>query len=1011
MTHTMRVVLFSVFALTSIFAAPARAQTTGSLSGTASADGTPLPGVSVTLASSALQGTRTTVTGANGDYDFPSLPPGRYSVRFELDGMQTVTKSADVRLAGTSRVDARLEVSRVQEAITITATAPSVLETPQVATSLTRETVEAIPVDRSIARRIQLAPGVSSVGVNNQTVINGAFSYDNLYLVNGVVVNDTLRGQPEDLFIEDAIQETTVLSGGVSAEYGRFTGGVVNTITKSGGNDTSGSLRDNMTNPSWTRPTDFRDPVTGVRQPKNADTTNHQYEATLGGFLLKDRLWFFTAGRRFDEAIASTTTQTNIPYVNERNNRRAEVKLSAHFGEHHDVVASYLDNDTNETNSVFGTAVDLRVLSDRGIPNRIGDLHYSGVLAPNLLVEATYSRRDYAIVGWGGPRDLIDGTMLVDNSSSSAQAIGAGRRMWSPTYCGACDPRVRNNRDYLGKVDYFLPTRHFGSHTLVAGYDEFHDIRRENNYKSGSDYRLLGDFVYDGPNVYFHLGPRSGQIEWDPLVALSQTGDLATKSWFVNDKWELNSHWIFTLGARRDQNHALDQSRRDVSDAAAISPRLGAIFDPRGNGVDRFSVTYAKYVSKLDATMADWTAPGGQPALIVFNYRGPEINAFDPATGKLLGTPVATADLIRMAFDWFNANGGVNGYHDIDSITVPGLSERLQQQLQSPSLTEATLGYGRQLGARGFLRADVIHRRWNDFYTIRRDTTTGHDVTPIGTKVDVGFIENSDVGLSRSYNGLQLQSAWSLGRLHFGANYTWSRLRGNVEGESYNRATGFSGNREYPEYKSFTRNQPVGWLNEDIRHVATFFGRYNLESAAGALSLGILERYHSGAPYSAAGSIDDRASVANPGAYYATPPSSVTYYFSGRGAYRLDAISATDLTATFTFPPLKHASVFLRADLLNAFNRQGVEFAATAIGPVVETRVYTRKQTARSTDGLVAFSAFDPFTTAPVQYIPGRSDPAAGPYHYELDPSFGKATNKDAYQTPRTVRFAVGARF
>jgi hypothetical protein len=991
MRHATRVVLFFFFSISAF------AQTTGALSGTATADGAPLPGVSVTLASTALQGTRTALTGANGDYAFVSLPPGKYHVTFELDGMQAVTKAADVRLAETARVDARLEVGQVRESITVTATAASVLETPQVATSLTREAVEALPVDRGIARRIQLAPGVSGTGVNNQTVINGSFSYDNLYLVNGVVVNDTLRGQPEDLFIEDAIQETTVLTGGVSAEYGRFSGGVVNTITKSGGNDYDGSLRDNLTNPSWTRRTDFHDPVTGASQPRNGGAMNHQYEATLGGFLLKDRLWFFTAGRKFDEAVAATTTQTNIPYINERDNRRVEVKLSAHV-DHFDAVGSYLANDTNETNSVFGTAVDLRVLSGRKIPNRIGTLHSSGVPAANVLVEATWSRRRYSIVGWGGPRDLINGTMLVDNSSSAAQAIGAGRRMWAPTYCGACDPRVRNNEDYLVKASWFLPTRRFGSHTLAAGYDEFHDLRRENNYKSGSDFRLLGDFVYDGPNVYFHLGPKGGQIEWDPLFELSRTGDVATKSLFVNDTWEVSNRWTLTLGARRDQNHALDQSRHEVSDAAAFCPRLGAIFDLRGDGVDRFSATYAKYVSKLDVTIADWTARGGQPALIVFNYRGPDLGGAN------------TADVIRAAFDWFASVGGTSGYKDIDSITVPGLSERLAQPLQSPYLTEATFGYARQLGTGGSVRADVIRRRWRNFYTIRRDTTTGHDVTPIGTQVDVGLIGNSDEGLSRRYDGLQLRSNWRAGRLSLSASYTWSRLRGNVEGETYNRATGFSGDREYPEYRNFAQNQPVGYLNEDVRHLAVLFARYEVASPAGALGFGLLERYHSGAPYSAAGAIDSRG-FTNPNAYYATPPSSVAYYFSPRGAFRLDDIHATDVTMSLTLPAPARASVFLRADLLNVFNRQGVEFAATSIGPVVETRVYTRRQAARSSDGLATLQPFDPHTTTPVPYIPGQSDPGAGPYHYELDPHFGQATNKDAYQTPRTVRFAVGVRF
>ena len=82
-------------------------------------------------------------------------------------------------------------------------------------------------------------------------MIAGALSYDNLNLVNGVNVNDTQRQQPRTLFVEDAIQETKVSSGNISAEYGRFQGGVVNMITKSGGNGFSGSFRTTFTNDAW----------------------------------------------------------------------------------------------------------------------------------------------------------------------------------------------------------------------------------------------------------------------------------------------------------------------------------------------------------------------------------------------------------------------------------------------------------------------------------------------------------------------------------------------------------------------------------------------------------------------------------------------------------------------------------------------------------------------------------------------------------------------------------------
>src|SRR5207253_8197626 len=81
--------------------------------------------------------------------------------------------------------------------------------------------------------------------------VSGAASFETLFMVNGVSVNENLRGQPIPLYIEDAVQETTIATAGISAQYGRFGGGVVNVITKSGGNSFSGSFRDTLNNDNW----------------------------------------------------------------------------------------------------------------------------------------------------------------------------------------------------------------------------------------------------------------------------------------------------------------------------------------------------------------------------------------------------------------------------------------------------------------------------------------------------------------------------------------------------------------------------------------------------------------------------------------------------------------------------------------------------------------------------------------------------------------------------------------
>ncbi|HYU24245.1 MAG TPA: TonB-dependent receptor, partial [Thermoanaerobaculia bacterium] len=481
--YVLPVVVVLLLAVSSLFAQG----TTGNILGTVTSEGKPLPGVTVTITSPALQGTRSTVSGQAGGYTFPSLPPGDYTALFELAGMQTVRKQVTVNVATTSRADIDLKVSSVAEAITVTAAASPAAESTQVTTNFKIDTINELPVSRTINAITLLAPGVTDAGPNNQITISGAHSFDSVFLVDGVVVNENLRGQPNPLYIEDAIQETTVLTGGVSAEFGRFTGGVVSTVTKSGGNEFSGSLRDNVTNPSWTDETKF------AGQVPNLDDINHQYEGTFGGRILRDRLWFFGAGRYQKVDQTRQTVFTNIPYLTSDKDRRYEAKLTAQISPKHSFVGSYIDEHDKAINTVAGSSsriMDLRSLVPFDRPRSLLSLNYNGILSQNLLVEGQFSRMRDRFTNGAENRDLLEGTLLLDTSS--------GNRMWSSTFCGSpCPAKQRNNKEYLTKGSYFLSTRAVGNHSVVGGYDEFHQLRNENNFQSGSDFRVHGIILCD----------------------------------------------------------------------------------------------------------------------------------------------------------------------------------------------------------------------------------------------------------------------------------------------------------------------------------------------------------------------------------------------------------------------------------------------------------------------------------------------------------------------------------
>src|SRR5437667_1507387 len=274
---------FLVLLAVMLVAVGAFAQTTSNLTGKVTLDGNPLPGATISISSPNLLGSRTTTSDVNGNYNFGGIPAGDYTVKVDMESMQSVTKTVHIGLGQTGRADATMKLSAVAESITVTASAPAVLETTEIQANVPEKLVEDLPMGRRLQDAALLTPGVNNNGPNGGTsiTISGAPAYDSVFMVNGAVINENLRGQAHNLFIEDAIQETTVLTGGISAEYGRFTGGVVSAITKSGGNEFHGSLRDSLTSDKWTAINSKFYDIAGTRPDPRLSKVNPVYEGTF----------------------------------------------------------------------------------------------------------------------------------------------------------------------------------------------------------------------------------------------------------------------------------------------------------------------------------------------------------------------------------------------------------------------------------------------------------------------------------------------------------------------------------------------------------------------------------------------------------------------------------------------------------------------------------------------------------------------------------------------------------
>src|SRR5687767_14342275 len=137
-----------------------------------------------------------------------------------------------------------------------------------------------------------------------------------------------------------------------------------------------------------------------------------------------------------------------------------------------------------------------------------------------------------------------------------------------------------------------------GSHSITVGGEDFRETRLSNNHQSGSDFRILGNIVLDGTDVYPRLDGNT-LIQWNPIFTLSPGTDLGTVGVFVNDKWDLSNRWSFNLGVRFDKNDAQDADGHVVSDDSAFSPRLGVQFDVLGDGRHKINANYGRYVTKI----------------------------------------------------------------------------------------------------------------------------------------------------------------------------------------------------------------------------------------------------------------------------------------------------------------------------------------------------------------------------------------------------------------------------
>ncbi len=332
------------FAFVSVSVLRAQSVLEGKLTGTVTDDkGEALPGVTVEITGPAVMGKRSAVSSAKGTYVFLNVPPGTFTLRASLPGFKTYVQE-DIILGAGGTVDIKvvMQMGAIEEQVTVIASSPIVdVKTSTVDSRLDGELLAKLPTSRDAFYDLSLTtPGMfdvgSSAGWLPSPTAYGGSSMENVFLVNGVNTTNP-RGAAFGSLVKvnyNAVEEVRIVALGAKAEYGSYSGAAIDVLTKSGSNTFHGNAAYYTELRGWFKTNQpANGPLAGSDwlfvQPGDvlAGTTKTNWEGnfTLGGPILKDRLWFYGA---FDY-IRADSLPVNWSLLNTYTGRYLDAKISA----------------------------------------------------------------------------------------------------------------------------------------------------------------------------------------------------------------------------------------------------------------------------------------------------------------------------------------------------------------------------------------------------------------------------------------------------------------------------------------------------------------------------------------------------------------------------------------------------------------------------------------------------------------------------------------------------------
>jgi hypothetical protein len=869
---------------------------TGKITGTVTDDqGVPIPGVTVNADSPTLVGEASAMTDINGGYRLFGLPSGRYTIRFTLDGFNTVIREdIIVRVEQSIRVNIEMTPGAIEEEITVIGQSPLVdVKSTTKGMTLTREMFEMLPRGRNFDTLVTAVPGVNQETYLGGLSVDGASGAENMYYMDGMDITNMDQGSRDQSAAFEFVDEVQIVASGYQAEFGGSMGGVVNVITRAGGNAFHGELlgyysgsrlngteRDSLRlNPLDVNKAEYVNYQTGdgLDAALGKDEANRwEIGFSLGGYIVKDRLWFFGI---FLPVFADTTRSVDwVPagaapssdHTQKQTWMNGQFKLTAQPMKDLRLAAAFVNNFYKYRGILPGR-------DGSGSPTQ--DYAGQGFDYPNYSGTLT---ADYT-VGSNLFLSLRGGYFFKDQTNQMPPALGIPRWRFykeAPGYASTNNlmfPEIPANLQhgngwYNISAAELTQTNKNIRNRMAINFDTtlYLSLAGEHAWKMGVQaVRIEEDIDSTAQNAYVFLG-------WDrdfTYLGTGETvrgkygyysvrgGDAGPYGTFANPnstRWALylQDSWTPSFSNNRlTVNFGIRAEKEDIPSFSdlpeydyppvqfnfmdKIAPRLGFIYDVFGDASTKFFGSYGLYydVMKLDMAVGSY---GGlkwwSDYYTLEDYDFTKITKDNPGAN---GTYLITYNWREPSFD----STDPDLLPTLQSELTFGVERKLMENL-STSVRVVYKHLVRTIEDVGVLTASgESYYTSNPGYGYTRPMSQGglfDDMFPATPKAKRDYW-GVNIALDKRFSDNWLA----------GLSYTWSRLWGNYSGLASSDEWG----RNDPNVERYwdlwwhmwdrNNKEIVGLLNTDRPHQFKFYGSYAFPFG---LTVGTVVNAQSGIP-------------------------------------------------------------------------------------------------------------------------------------------------------------------